>query len=90
MTIAKGEQIATWVRSATGGDRAAFSCLVRQFQDAVAAVVLARTGRGADVEDITQDVFVAAWQQLGQLRNPAGFDRASGKFRRRRSRCSTT
>jgi RNA polymerase sigma-70 factor (ECF subfamily) len=73
MTIGKGEQIAAWVQAAREGDRAAFGCLVRQFQDAVAGVVLARTGPGPDVEDITQDAFVAAWQQLDQLREPAGF-----------------
>ncbi len=48
MTIARGEQIAAWVRAARGGDRAAFGCLVRQFQDAVAAVALARAGPSAE------------------------------------------
>lgn len=73
MAIADNEQIGAWVRSARRGDRAAFGRLVRQFQDAVAAVVLARLGPGPDVEDVCQEAFVAAYRQLTQLRDPARF-----------------
>jgi len=73
MAIAGREQIARWVEAARRGDRAAFGELVRQFQDAAAGVVVARVGPGPDVEDITQEAFVAAYRQLGELRAPAKF-----------------
>jgi len=73
MAIADGREIAAWVAAARQGDHAAFGCLVRQFQDAVAGVVLTRLGPGADVEDVTQEAFVAAYRNLGSLRQPQRF-----------------
>lgn len=73
MAIAKDEQIAAWVEGARRGDHAAFAQLVRQFQDAVAGVALARLGPGPDVEDVAQEAFIAAYRQLEDFRDPARF-----------------
>ncbi len=73
MAIAKGEQIAAWVASARRGDAVAFERLVRQFQDAVAGVALARLGPGPDVEDVAQEAFLAAFRQLDEFGDPANF-----------------
>jgi RNA polymerase sigma factor (sigma-70 family) len=72
MSAPAGEQVAAWVEAARGGDRAAFGCLVRAFQDAVGAVLLARIGR-AESEDLAQDAFVTAFERLDRLREPSRF-----------------
>ena len=73
MAIAGGDKIAGWVEAVRRDDRAAFAELVRQFQDAVAGVVLAHGVTGADVEDLAQEAFVAAYRQISELRDPAKF-----------------
>jgi len=60
------------VRAARGGDKAAFVRLHGAFVGAVRSVVLVRTPFG-DVDDLVQDVFLAAWERLDELRDPAAF-----------------
>ena len=64
--------VARLVRGAQRGDRAAFDELYRRFARMVHGVVLARVSR-IDVDDLVQDVFLAAWQRLAALREPAAF-----------------
>ena len=42
--------------------------------DTVYRLALAIVGNEADAADATQDTFVAAWRQLGSLRDPARID----------------
>ena len=42
-----------------------------RYQGVVSAVSYSRTGDRALSEDIAQDTFIAAWRQLGQLREPS-------------------
>lgn len=44
------------------GSRAAFTTLVRRHGERVRGLALAFTGRAADADDITQDVFVQLWR----------------------------
>lgn len=60
------------VRAAIEGDAQAFQMLYARYRGAVRAVVVSHVG-WTDVEDLTQDVFLAAWQRLEQLRDPGGF-----------------
>jgi RNA polymerase sigma-70 factor (ECF subfamily) len=60
------------VRSAQAGDRSAFAELYQRFTRMVHGIVLARMAR-AEVDDVVQDVFVAALERLGDLREPAAF-----------------
>lgn len=60
------------VERARGGDRAAFTELYRGHGAMVHAVLLARVAR-ADAEDLTQEVFLAAWRKLGALRDGESF-----------------
>jgi RNA polymerase sigma factor (sigma-70 family) len=64
---------AALVLAVRGGDRGAFTALYERWIDRcfdVARRILHDDGRAAEV---AQDVFVAAWQQLGSLRDPAAF-----------------
>src|SRR5688572_18336633 len=60
------------VRSAQGGDGEAFAQLYQRFARMVHGVVLARIAR-TEVDDVVQDVFMAAFQRLAELREPAAF-----------------
>jgi RNA polymerase sigma-70 factor (ECF subfamily) len=73
MAITGGQQVAAWVKRAGNGDGAAFECLVREFQDAVTAVVLAHLGHGPDIEDVAQEAFLVAFREISGLRDPAKF-----------------
>ncbi len=60
------------VHAARDGDRDAFDELYRRYWRLVRAVLLVRLPR-ADAEDLAQEVFLAAWEKLGDLRDPEGF-----------------
>jgi RNA polymerase sigma-70 factor (ECF subfamily) len=64
--------IARLVRSAQAGDGEAFAELYQRFARMVHGVVLARIAR-TEVDDVVQDVFMAAFERLGELREPAAF-----------------
>ena len=60
------------VRAAQAGDAAAFQQLYASHRRSVRGVVLAHVG-WVDADDLTQDVFLVAWQRLDQLRDLARF-----------------
>ena len=64
--------IAELVVAVRAGDRAAFAALYHRFARVVHAVALARV-RPADAADVVQDVFLVAYERLGELREPAAF-----------------
>jgi RNA polymerase sigma factor (sigma-70 family) len=53
------------------GERDAFGELVGRYQRVVSAVSYSRTRDRALGEDVAQETFLAAWRQLGQLREPS-------------------
>jgi RNA polymerase sigma-70 factor (ECF subfamily) len=59
----------TIVERARSGDLGAFESIVRQRMDAVYRLTFAIVGNEADAADATQDAFVAAWRQIGSLRD---------------------
>ena len=64
------------VSRSLGGDAEAFGSLVRRHERRVFALASAGLGgaaRRADVEDCSQEVFLAAYRGLGGLREPAAF-----------------
>jgi RNA polymerase sigma-70 factor, ECF subfamily len=65
-------EIPRLVRDAQRGDREAFAQLYQRFARMVHGIVLARIDR-TDVDDVVQDVFLAALDRLGDLRDPAAF-----------------
>jgi len=58
------------VARAQAGNGAAFADLVRQYRGLVFAVCFQQTGKIADSEELTQEVFLAAHQGLRSLREP--------------------
>jgi len=64
--------VAELVVAVRAGDRAAFALLYRRFARVVHAVALARVPF-ADAGDVTQDVFLLAYERLAELREPAAF-----------------
>jgi RNA polymerase sigma-70 factor (ECF subfamily) len=63
---------AALVRAAQAGDRAAFGQIYQQFARMIHGILLAHV-RPGDAEDLLQDVFVRAMQQLPSLRETAAF-----------------
>lgn len=66
---AKGN-LAALVCAAQNGDRAAFGVLYERYARMVHGILLSHVGF-ADAEDLVQDVFIRAMQQLHLLRDPA-------------------
>ena len=60
------------VEQARGGDRAAFAELYRRYARTIHGILLSRIPR-IEVDDLVQDVFLAALEQLPGLREPAAF-----------------
>ena len=58
--------------AATGG-KEAFGELIKRYQDAVFGLAYSHTASFADAEDIAQEVFLAAWEALGKLRDGSRF-----------------
>ena len=56
------------VRAAQAGDRAAFAALYRQHVGRVYGLCLRTAGQPADADSVTQEVFVRAWEKLGEFR----------------------
>jgi RNA polymerase sigma factor (sigma-70 family) len=65
--------IAAELPAARAGDREAYGRIVAACQNTVTAIALAITHDVAASEDIAQDAFLGAWQNLKRLQNPASF-----------------
>ena len=66
------EAEAALIRAAQGGDRAAFGQLYERYGTLIHGVLIARVPYD-EAEDLMQDVFVKAMQQIGALREPRAF-----------------
>ena len=66
-----GRSDAELLEASRRGERDAFAALIERYQGVVCAVSYSRTGDRALSEDVAQDTFIAAWRQLGQLREPS-------------------
>src|SRR6185295_14928739 len=65
--------LSTHVPAAARGDRDAFAALVDATRSVVSSIALAIV-RDADLSrDVSQDVFLAAWRDISQLRDPNSF-----------------
>jgi RNA polymerase sigma-70 factor (ECF subfamily) len=65
-----GESLRQLVAEARQGDRAAADRLVREHASWVRSAIYAVTGRADLVEDVAQQVWTRAWEQLGTLEDP--------------------
>ena len=71
-TTTRSREDADLVRTAQGGDRAAFGLLYERYGPMVHGVLLARVP-WEHVDDLVQDVFLTALERLATLRTPAAF-----------------
>jgi RNA polymerase sigma-70 factor, ECF subfamily len=60
------------IRAVAAGDQDAFARLYADYVRMVHAIVLGRVPR-RDVDDLVQDVFLAAYTRIRELRDPAAF-----------------
>jgi RNA polymerase sigma-70 factor (ECF subfamily) len=67
------ERIAQEVARATAGDRQAFEKLYRVHVNRVFALCVRMTNDRSAAEELTQDVFVRAWQKLSLFRGDSAF-----------------
>ena len=65
--------VAADVAMAAAGDRRAFERVYRAHVDRVFSVCARMTGNRAAAEELTQDVFVRAWEKLAQFRGESAF-----------------
>jgi len=66
------DEVRALVAAARAGDQPAFERLYGRFGRMVHGILLARVPHG-QVDDLVQDVFLAAWQRLDSLRDHAAF-----------------
>jgi len=52
------------------GSREAFACIVERYQRLLCSLAYSATGDLSESEDLAQEAFVTAWQDLGKLREP--------------------
>ena len=62
-----------WIQNSLAGDTEAFAALVNQYQKMVLALAFRMTGSLDDAEDLAQETFLRAYQQLDSFRGEAKF-----------------
>jgi RNA polymerase sigma factor (sigma-70 family) len=67
-TIESGD--ASLVTESLTGNREAFGHIVARYQTLICSLAYSSTGSLSQSEDLAQETFVAAWKQLGNLREP--------------------
>jgi len=67
------DRVGYLVQEACAGGRAAFNQLIDRFQPDIFRMIFYRTQSQMDAEDITQDVFLQAYQHISTLKTPERF-----------------
>ena len=67
------DQEQEWIERSRQGDHAAYENLVRCHQQMIHAIAYRMTGSMADAQDLAQETFIRAFQQLGTYRGEAKF-----------------
>jgi len=73
MSLGPGDKTERLVKRAQAGDRAAFDDLVRRYRARIYALTLHLTGSRSEADDITQDVFTRAYQQINTFAGRSEF-----------------
>ncbi|QEY14915.1 MULTISPECIES: RNA polymerase sigma factor [unclassified Cellvibrio] len=67
------KDVCTHVKAAQAGDRSAFSKLVQLNQRYLRAFIASRTEYTQDVDDLAQEAFILAYENLKKINDPAAF-----------------
>ncbi len=70
MSTIQATSDAELVTACAGGNRDAFARIVERYQRLLCSLAYSATGNMSESEDVAQEAFVTAWQQLRQLREP--------------------
>jgi len=62
-----------WITRSQNGDPEAFAALVTQYQKMIHGLTFRMTGSIGDAEDLAQETFIQAYQQIGRFRGEAAF-----------------
>lgn len=63
----------TWVEQSRNGDHAAFAVLIREYQPMIHSLTYRMTGSMADCQDLAQETFIRAYQQLDTFNGTSKF-----------------
>src|ERR1051325_3015807 len=75
----------SWIARSRNGDQQAFEALVLRYQKMISALTFRLTGAADEADDLTQETFIAAFQQLDSFRGDAKF--SSWLYRIATNRC---
>jgi len=73
MATVSNEIIDTLAARARGGDRQAFSQLARMMMNQVVGLTYRMTGDRQTAQDLAQDAFISAWENIRKFRGEARF-----------------
>lgn len=68
-----GRHDSKWIKSAQNGSKKAFGKLIEEYSDFIFHVLYDMTGNYDDAKDLTQDVFLKAYQNIKKYRGDAKF-----------------
>jgi len=71
--MAETDEEQTWVSQSRNGDHAAFAELIRAHQTMIHSLTFRMTGSVADCQDLAQETFVRAYQQLDSFNGTSKF-----------------
>lgn len=69
----RGMEAAALVEAAKSGDPSAFDALVRRYRPRIYALALHLTGSRSEADDVTQDAFFRAYQNIGRFEGRSEF-----------------
>ena len=71
--MVESDQEKDWLEQSRQGDHAAFENLIRSYQRMIHSLAYRMSGSLADAEDLAQETFIRAFQQLSSYRGDAKF-----------------
>lgn len=73
LRAAEAERDRALVARALAGDEHAFGALVERYGQPILSLCVASTLDAAEAEDLSQEIFVSAWRNLGRFRGESNF-----------------
>jgi RNA polymerase sigma-70 factor (ECF subfamily) len=71
--MGESDEQQTWVERSRNGDHAAFAALIRKYQPMIHSLTYRMTGSVADCQDLAQETFIRAYQQLDSFNGASKF-----------------